>query len=176
VARVQLYLRPTKGATVFRFLRPGGVRDTIPVLWLYAFVQLQRYVQPGPNAPAAAYPECVVDTGAHLTTIPERIWGQFKPGAVTMLPFDPAVPQSQRVVAFGGGRWPYDLAELTIRILDKDRRSLDATAVAQLTRDGGALTVPMVLGLRGGAIDTRILRAEPDSSAPFGQRWVLEDP
>jgi hypothetical protein len=34
----------------------------------------------------------------------------------------------------------------------------------------------MLLGLRGGALDSRILRAEPDATAPFGQAWMLEEP
>jgi hypothetical protein len=48
--------------------------------------------------------------------------------------------------------------------------------VAQLTRDGGALAIPMVLELSGGFLDGRVLRAEPDPGAPFGQRWELADP
>ena len=47
--------------------------------------------------------------------------------------------------------------------------------VAQLTRDGGALTIPMTLGLRGGVTDGHVLRAEPDPAAPFGHSWFLED-
>ena len=176
MARVQLYLSHPKGNPEFRFLRPGGVRDSIPALWVFAYVELKHYVRPGPNATSAAYPECIIDTGAHLTIVPERVWGQFKPGAVTPLPFDPAMPQSQRVITVGGGTWPYDLVELTIRLLDRQRGALNATVVAQLTRDGGKLTVPVVLGLRGGVIDGRILRAEPDLAAPFGQSWLLEDP
>jgi hypothetical protein len=34
----------------------------------------------------------------------------------------------------------------------------------------------MVLGLRGRAIDGRVLRGAPDPAAPFGQDWFLEDP
>jgi hypothetical protein len=147
----------------------------IPALRVKAYIDLSPYVRPGLRATHAAYPACALDTGAHLTIIPERVWGQFRPGAVAPLPFDPAMPQSQRVITVGGGTWPYDLVELTIRLLDKQRGALDATVVAQLTRDGGKLAVPIVLGLRGGVIDGRILRAQPDPAAPFGQAWLLEE-
>jgi hypothetical protein len=50
------------------------------------------------------------------------------------------------------------------------------TVVARLTHDGGTLTIPLSLGLRGGVIDGRILIGEPDLSAPFGQVWWLQDP
>ena len=52
---------------------------------------------------------------------------------------------------------------------------MDVRVVAQLTRDNGALTIPMTLGLRGGVIDGRRLRADPDPIVPFGQSWWLED-
>jgi hypothetical protein len=74
------------------------------------------------------------------------------------------------------GDTPYGLGELTIRLTDLDHRTMDVRLVAQLTRDNGALTVPMALGLRGGAIDGRVLRSAPDPGAPFGQDWFLEDP
>jgi hypothetical protein len=119
---------------------------------------------------------CVLDTGCHLSVIPEYIWRHFRPGAVTSLPFDSAMPLQHRSVSLGGGNYPYDLGELTVRLFDQDRRRLDARIIVQLTRDGGALTIPMTLGLRGGLLDGRILRAEPDAAAPFGQTWFLEDP
>lgn len=53
---------------------------------------------------------------------------------------------------------------------------MDVTVIAQLTRDGGRLTIPMVLGLCGGVLDGRILRGEPDTTATYGQAWVLEEP
>jgi hypothetical protein len=99
-----------------------------------------------------------------------------KPGVVTSLPFDSAMPLHLRSTSFGGGRYPYELGELTIRLRDLDQNTLDLRIVAQLTRDGGALVAPMVLGLRGGVIDDRILHAEPDPTASFGQSWFLEDP
>jgi hypothetical protein len=162
---------------VFRFVRPGGVRDSIPALRLRAFVNLTPHIRPGGGgAHRAAYPECVVDTGCHLSVIPEYIWRHFRQRVMTPLPFDPAMPLSLRSTSFGGGNYPYDLGELTIRLLDQEQRTLDARIVAQLTRDGGAINLPMTLGLRGGVIDGRILRAEPDDTAPFAQSWFLEDP
>jgi hypothetical protein len=127
-------------------------------------------------AAQAAHPDCIVDTGSHLTVIPEYVWSYFKPGVVTPLPVDPSMPQRHRATSFGGGRYPYELGELTVRLRDLDRNVVDLRIVAQLTRDGGALTAPVVLGLRGGAIDGRVLHAEPDSAAPLGQAWSLADP
>ena len=36
--------------------------------------------------------------------------------------------------------------------------------------------MPMTIGLRGGAIDGRVIRSELDPGASFGQAWWLEDP
>lgn len=72
MARVRLYLLPATNNSLFRFVRPGGVADSIPVLRLRAFVDLYHYVQPGGSrAASAAYPECVIDTGAPLSVIPD---------------------------------------------------------------------------------------------------------
>jgi hypothetical protein len=86
------------------------------------------------------------------------------------------MPQNRQFVTIGGGRHPYDLGELTIRLRDLENNAMDLRIVAQLTRDGGTLTIPLILGLRGGVLDGRILHAEPDPTAPFGQMWFLEDP
>jgi hypothetical protein len=170
-----LYL--TAEPSVFRFLRPGGIRDSIPALRLCADVRLVPYIRSlGRDALQAAFPECIVDTGCPLSIIPEYIWSHFHPGVVLPLPFDPAMPLAHRFVSLGGGSFPYELGELTIRLTDRDQRTMDVRIVAQFTRDNGALTVPMILGLRGGAIDGRILRSAPDPGAPFGQDWFLEDP
>lgn len=177
MARVRLYLMPDDQNRVFYFVRSGRVRDSIPVLRLRALVNLVPHVRPGgPNAAGAAHPECIIDTGSPLSIVPEYIWSHFYPGVVTRLPFDPVMPQVHRFVSVGNGNYPYELGELTIRLTDHRQRTLDVRIVAQLTRDGGALTIPMTLGLRGGAIDGRILRSEPDPAAPFGQSWWLEDP
>jgi hypothetical protein len=93
-----------------------------------------------------------------------------------LLPFDLAMPQNQRTITLGGGTYPYELGELVISLRDLVGNTMDVTVVAQLTRDAGALTVPMILGLRGGVLDSRILRAEPDATAPHGQSWMLEAP
>ena len=177
MARVRLYLIPDHRNQAFRFVRPGGVRASIPVLRLRALVNLVPHVRPGGrDALHAGLPPCIIDTGSPLSIVPEYIWRHFYPGAVTPLPFDPAMPRAERFVSVGNGNYPYELGELTVRLWDQERRAMDVCIVAQLTRDGGALTIPMTLGLRGGAIDGRILRSEPDPAAPFGQAWWLEDP
>jgi hypothetical protein len=152
------------------------VHDSIPALRLRIYVELLAFVRPGKNAAKAAFPDCIIDTGTHLTAIPERIWSLFKTGAVTPLPFDPAMPQSLRNIAFGGGTYPYELCELQLRLRDLVGGVMDVTVVAQLIQDKGKLTTPMVLGLRGGVLDGRILRSLPDPNASFGQFWLLEDP
>ncbi|AMV24354.1 hypothetical protein VT84_08155 [Gemmata sp. SH-PL17] len=177
MARVRLYLMPAANNTVFRFVRPGGQRDSIPALRLRALVSLIAHVRPGgPASARAGLPECIVDTGSHLTVIPEYIWRHFYPGAVTPLPFDSAMSHVQRSVSLGGGTFPYELGELAVQLTDYSHRTMDLRVVAQLTHDNGVLTIPMVLGLSGGVTDGRVLRAEPDPSAPFGQAWSLEDP
>jgi hypothetical protein len=152
------------------------MHDAIPALRLRVYVDLMGLVRPGKDTIDAAFPDCVIDTGCHLSVLPEYVWSQFKPGVVRPLPFDPAMQQRLRNVSLVGGNYPYDLGEVTIRLRDLRGSFMDLTIVAQLTRDGGRLTIPMVLGLRGGALDGRILRAEPDATAPFGQSWMLEEP
>ncbi len=177
MAGVKLYLRTLGGNPVLRFVRPGGALDALPVLRLFAYVDLRAHVQLGSGSVVkAAHPDCVVDTGSPLSVLPEYIWSRFRPGAVTPLPFDPALPQVRRFLTVGGGRYPFELGELDICLRDLDGRTMSLRAVAQLTRDNGALQVPMLLGLSGGVIDGRILRSEPDAAAPFGQAWALEDP
>jgi hypothetical protein len=144
---------------------------------LFAYVDMAMHVRLGSRLAAqAAHPDCIVDTGAHLSVIPEYVWSYFKPGVVMPLPFDSSMPQRHRSTGFGGGRYAYELGELTIRLRDLDGNTMGLRIIAQLTRDGGVLTAPLVLGLRGGAIDGRLLRAEPDPAAPFGQEWSLADP
>lgn len=177
MARVQLYLEYLNGNPDFLFIRPGGSVDSIPALRLRTYVDLLALVRPRENASLrAAAPDCIIDTGGCLCLLPEYVWKQFKPGVVTSLPFTLSMPHHRRSVTVGGGRYPYELGELTIRLHDLRRRTMDVRIVAQLTRDGGALTIPMVLGLRGGAIDGRVLRSAPDPAANFGQDWFLEDP
>jgi hypothetical protein len=86
------------------------------------------------------------------------------------------MPQHWQLLTVSGGNYPYELGELTVPLRDLNGRTMDVRIVAQLTHDGGTLVMPMTLGLRGGAIDGRALRAEPDSGATFGQAWWLEDP
>lgn len=176
VSRVRLYLRHPISRPIFRFIRPGGIRDNLPALQLLAFVDLKALVQVGPDAAEAAFPECIIDTGSHLINIPERIWSQLKPRATIPLPFDPSMPYSQRRVAFAGGVYPYYLAELTFQLHDLVGGMLQIKVVAQLLQDGGRLTTPMTIGLRGGVLDGRIFRSYPDPGAPFGEQWLLEDP
>ncbi|MDB5305899.1 MAG: hypothetical protein JWO38_101 [Gemmataceae bacterium] len=175
MARVQLHLKPTDPPHEYRVRRPGGPMAAIPGLRLGVYVRLVGQVNPGRDAARVAFPDCVFDTGSFLSIVPFRIRRHLRPGVVTFLPFDQSIPPPLRVVTIAGGTFPYDLGEITLSLHDPFGGQLDATVVAKFTRDGGALTVPLTLGLRGGAIDGRILRAEADPTAPFGQAWVLED-
>jgi hypothetical protein len=177
VARVRLYLMPDSGNQVFRFIRPGGVSGAIPAIRLRSFVRLVSLIgSTGEDALRAGLPQCIVDTGSLLSIIPEYIWIHFRAGAVTPLPFHPAMSHLHRFVSVGKGNYPYQLAEVPIRLWDQNQRTMDMRIVAQLTQDGGSLRMPMTLGLRGGVIDGRIIRSEPDSTVAFGQAWWLEDP
>lgn len=177
MARVRLELAFTSNNAFFRFVRPGGVRAALPSLHVRVRASLVPHVRPGGSeALRAGLPLCILDTGAPLSIVPEYIWAHFLPGAVTPLPFDSAMPFQHRSVTVGGGRFPFDLGELDIRLTDSHQRTVNLRVVAQFARDGGALTIPIVLGLSGGALDGRVLRSEPDPAAPFGQAWSLEDP
>lgn len=176
MARIRLRLEHLNKAHVFRFNRPGGLVESLPALRLTTIVDMMPHVVPGLNAAKAAFPECVIDTGSPLSVLPEVVWGQFKNGVVTPLPFDPAMPTSLRLVSLAGGTYTYDLGELTLRLRDLAGSVMDVRVVAQLTHDNGTLNAPMILGLRGGAVDGRRLRGDPDPAAPFGQAWWLEDP
>jgi hypothetical protein len=177
VARVRLYLGPATPAHDYAFFRPDGSVGTIEGLRLRAYVEFLGMVDVSTKrGQRAAYPECVVDTGSFLTIVPEKLWRHFLPGVVTPLPFHPSVPAHLRRLTIAGGTFDYDLGELVIPLRDRRGGALDVIVVAKLTRDGGALNVPLTLGLRGGFLDGRVLRAEPDPAAPHGQAWTLEDP
>ena len=177
MAGVRFELRLAPDDPVFGFIRPGGIRDSIPALQVWVWVNLMPHVRPGSSdALRAAFPLCILDTGAPLAIIPEYIWSHFHPGVVTPLPFDPAMPLRHRFLTVGGGRYPYQLGELGVQVTDDRRQTMSLRIVAQFTRDGGALTIPMVLVPRGCVFDGRVLRSEPDPAAPFGQAWALEDP
>lgn len=177
MARVRLYLSQTDPTLVFRYFRPGGGLDTIPGLRLGAFVRFLGKVDISTKAGRkAAFPDCIVDTGSHLTLIPEYIWRHFLPGVVTPLRFHPSMPAHHRRVVIAGGTFPYELGELVVPLRDQYGGGLDVAVVAKLTQDGGSLNIPLSLGLRGGFLDGRRLYADPDSAIPHGQRWTLEDP
>lgn len=176
MARVSLYLMNSRTGPAFLFIRPNGIRGTLDALRLRAFVDLSALVDRGKNASKAAFPECILDTGSHLSILPERIWASLRPNAITRLVFDSAMPLIDRMVSVAGGTYSYELGELRCRLIDRERRSMNVTIIAKLIQDGGRLTTPMVLGLRGGVLDGRILRSQPAPASPFGEAWTLEDP
>lgn len=142
MARVRLELIRVGRQPDFRFVRPGGVPDALPAFRDRVYVNLSADVVQSWDSVQAAYPDCVLNTGAQLTIIPERSWRHLKHGVVTPLPFDPATPLHRRVLTVAGGRYPFDLGEITLRLQDRSGGRLDATVVAMFTRDGGTLNVP----------------------------------
>ncbi len=178
MARVRLYLRPPRvGAHTYQFLRPGGSTSSIEGLRLQAYARFLGKVDVRTqDGREAAFPECVVDTGAFLTVIPEKIWRYFLPGVVTPLLFHPSFPAHLRVLTIAGGTFPYELGELVIPLRDQSGGAINVTVVAKLTRDGGSLNLPLSLGLRGGFLEGRHFHADPDATASHGQTWTLQDP
>ena len=173
---LKLHLTHIDPALVVWFRRPGGTLDSLPALRLTASANFMRVLTPSLSAGRYAIADAVIDTGAHFSVVSELLWQHFRPGYVTPLPFDPLTPPQLRTITIAGGTFPYDLGELTIQLEDRNRTVFPVTVVAKLTQDGGRLTVPLTLGLRGGFLDGRILHGEPDPTAPFGQTWTLIDP
>jgi hypothetical protein len=173
---LRLYLDYGSPPHVLRFIRPGGAAGAIPGLRLITYANFLRSLIPSREAADYAICECVIDTGSFLSVVPQRIWRHFLPGLVTPLPFDPSTPHGLRFLTIAGGTHPFDLGEITLRLEDRSGEALNVTLVAKFTRDGGALRIPLTLGLRGGVLDGRVLRAEPDPTAPHGQAWSLADP
>lgn len=177
MARVRLYLWQTDPPHQYRFLRPDGSIEAIEGLRLRAFVRfLGRVDTSTEEGQDAAFPLCVVDTGSYLTIIPQNIWWYFLPGVVTPLPFHPSMPAHHRRLTIAGGTFPFDLGKLVIPLVDQHGGSMNVTVVAKLTRDNGTLNIPLTLGLRGGFLEGRTLRAGPDAAAPHGQAWHLDAP
>ena len=173
--RVRLSLVQPGIDHTFRFIRPDGRVDAIDAVRLRATVDFSGSVLTGLPSTWPAYPDCVLDTGSHLTTVPERLHRYFKPGVVTWLPFDPSMRADLRRLTIGGGVFTYALGEIAIRLRDRWGGSLDVSVVAQFVRDGGTLQLPLLLGLRGGLLEGRTLKAEPDANSPYGQSWILEE-
>ena len=176
VARVRLYLWDDPAGQQFLFRRGGSGNDSrspTPCL-----------CEPGATDPTgwSRRQRGPVIPGASSTRVPlcpscrNTSGVTFVPNAVTPLPFDSAMPASDRSVSVGNGNYPYELGELPIRLWDQNHRTMDLRIVAKFTQDNGLLTLPMTLGLRGGAIDGARHSQRAGPGASFGQAWWLEDP
>lgn len=168
-------LNPNHG---FKFTLPDGAVETMPALRLKAYVNLAKRTLPGLGRRSmnAAFPPCILDTGSHLTTIPEYIHSCLLPGVVDPLPFDSSMPRSMRVVSVAGGTFPYWLGRIPLTLVDLDGGALDVRLIAQFVEDRGALDhLPLILGLQGGLHEGRTLTSRPDATSPFGQSWLLEE-
>lgn len=173
---LSLYLKPLDPPQTVWFRRPDGTPDSLPALRLVASTNLMHALLPGAASGRFAVVDCVVDTGAHFSLVAERLWRRFIPGFVTPLPFDARTLLALRVVTIGGGTFPYTLGELTLRLENQGGNVLPATVVAKLTQDGGRLSIPLTLGLRGGFLEGRTLHTEADTAAAFGQKWDVVSP
>jgi hypothetical protein len=162
----------------FKFILADGAVETLPALRLKVYVNLSKHIVPGLGRRSmnAAFPPCTLDTGSHLATIPEYIHSCLLPGVVDPLPFDASMPRSMRVISVAGGTFPYWLGRISLKLVDRDGGELDVNLIAQFVEDRGALDhLPLILGLRGGLLEGRMLTAKPDASSPFGQSWILEE-
>lgn len=175
MTRLRLYLDVLRPPGDYRFVRPGGTTEAIPALRLIAYANMLRLLRPDPGAATYAVVKAVVDTGAPLSIVGEDLRRALRPGLVTPLPFAAGTPASHRVLSIAGGTYPFDLGEMPLYLEDQSGGKLDVRVVAKFIRDGGRLTTPLILGLRGGLLDGRRLVAEPDPAAPFGQGWAVED-
>jgi hypothetical protein len=176
VPPLKLYLRELDPSRTDYFRRPDGTPDSLPALRLVAFANFMRALLPSVGAGKYGITEAVVDTGAHFGIVAEDLWRHFRPGFITTLPFDARTPPALRTLTIGGGTFPYTLGRLTFDLQDFALTTLTVTLVAKLAQDGGRLATPLALGLRGGLLDGRKLRADPDPTAAFGRGWSVEDP
>lgn len=172
---MKLYLDQTDPRHVYSFLYPDQSVGTLPGLRLVAFADLRQHIT-NPALRRHAIQKCVVDTGAYLSIVPSGVARCLDMRTVTRLPFHPSVPPGLRVLVVAGISVSYELAELGMRLRDRDGQFLDIRLVAKFTQDGGRLPDTIVLGLRGGFLEGRTLRANPDPAVPHGQAWLLEQP
>jgi hypothetical protein len=145
------------------------------MLRLTARANFMRSLVPSLAAGRFGITTAIVDTGAFYSLIAERLWRHFLPGLVAPLPFDTRTPQHLRATTIADGTFPYTLGELTLNLQNSDLSLYPVTVIAKLLHDGGRLAVPLTLGLRGGFLDGRKVRAEPDPVAAFGQEWTVSD-
>ncbi len=178
MARVRLYLDhlAATGPVVYRFTRPDGSPAAIDGLRLFALLDIGRLIPDPTHRRRHGLQKVVIDTGSHLSIFREDLWRKFDHRLVAWLPFDPATPPGVRLLTIAGGTFPYELGEVTAVLRDKDGSALPLTFVAKFVRDGGRLAIPTTLGLRGGVLDGRAVRGEPDPADRFGQGWWLADP
>lgn len=172
---LEIYLDPIHTKEVISGLRPDGSQIRIMPMRLITYANLLRSLRPSPISGQVAISKCIVDTGAPLSIIPERIWRLFIPGLVTPLAFDPSMPPGYRSVTIGGGTFPYSLGEISLRLQDLQGTIMDVKLIAKLTIDGGRYPLPLTLGLRGGFFEGRWFIAEPDTNFTHGQKWTLAD-
>lgn len=169
---MELYLEPADPPHVYTFTRPDSSLHSLPGLRLVAFADLRRRIT-NPIKRPHAIQKCIVDTGAFLSIIPYRVAQYLDMRTVTPLPFHSSVPAGLRTLIVAGVSVPYELGELDVRLRDKSGRSLDTRIVAKFTQDNGKLVIPLTLGLRGGFLEGRKLRAVPNATLPFGQSWEI---
>lgn len=173
MSRLRLYLDPLPRPVVHRFVRPDGSVGAVPAVRLVAFANMLPLLRPGSGAATYSVVKAAVDTGAHLTIVSDNLRRALRPGVVTPLPFAPGTPAAERLLTIAGGTYPFDLGEIWLHLEDQSGGRLDIRVVGKFTRDGGRLSFPLILGLRGGVLDGHRLTAEPDPAAPFGQRWTV---
>lgn len=167
----------------------------MPRLPLYVFEERGLVVADGVNPPVAlgqlriflwvklgsevARRQAVLDTGAPFTFLPKQIWIPLhQQGSIGWVAHPPGVTPRDRlpVLRVGGGRYPFRLGRVDVRVVRFDGSGLRTTTVLvqcledeQLTSgDPAPLKARPVFGLAGGLLHGRQLVVESDAA---GGQW-----
>lgn len=142
MSRLRLYLDPLPAPVVHRFVRADGSVGAVPALRLIAFANMMPFLARGADAARFAVVKALVDTGAHMAIVSERLTRALRPGVVIPLPFAPGKPAADKTLSVAGGTYPFDLGEMWLHLEDQSGGRLDIRVVAKFTRGRRAAHVP----------------------------------
>jgi hypothetical protein len=116
--------------------------------------------------------DCIVDTGAYLTAIPEDVWSPIAQQIVWLNP-EPAkeLPRwLSRISGIGGGGYPCKPGLIDIEIVGLNLHSLSARPVIALFVQDAGLMKDVLLGLGGFAFSGRHLAVDYDGDGA----WMMD--
>jgi len=123
--------------------------------------------------------QAIVDTGCPVCTLPKRVWNKFNDrGDISWLAAPPATVSAAELThttVLLGGRYPYRVGRVRLRIVDMGDGQLSAIKVLALcTEDAETSEVPLILGLAE-ILNGRSLLIQASES---GERWaaVINEP